>query len=300
MGLLVIAPFMGQQYILTQMTLILIYMAMGQMWNLMAGYAGLLSLGLQAFIGIGGYSLTILSINFGVNIFVAVFMGAILATLIGLIVSPTLFKMSGIYFAIGSWVIAEALIILFSNWSFVGYAKDWGINTVYRLTGTQLYYTALILGLGSVVIVFFLLKSRTGLALMAMRDSSSAAETLGVELYKTKLRCYLIACFVTGLAGGVMYMQQGFIKPSSGFSINWTIAMTFIVIIGGIGTMDGPIIGAIIYVLLTQFLYNLPGMSMIILGVIAIAVILIAPKGIMGTVYEKKGYEMLSPRRSLI
>jgi branched-chain amino acid transport system permease protein len=292
-------PFISSGNIMTVLTLILIYISMGQMWNLMGGYAGLLSLGMQAFIGIGGYSLAVLSVNYGFGVYLSIVVGAAVSVVFALAISPALFKMSGVYFAIGSWVVAEALIIWFSNWAFVKYAQGIGISTVYGISPTQIYYTALALGIGSVLVVFLLMRSKTGLALMSMRDSASSAETMGVKLYNTKLKCYLIAAFITGLAGGVMYMQQGYIIPSSGFGISWTVAMTFMVIIGGMGTMEGPIIGAVLYVLLTQYLYNFPGISMIILGIVAVAVILIAPKGIMGMLNEKTGIEILSPRRAL-
>ena len=297
--ILIVFPFLGSKSAVNIVTLMLIYMAMGQMWNLMGGYAGLLSLGMQAFIGIGGYSLTILSINYGINIYVAVLIGAVICAIFGLVVSPAIFKMSGVYFAIGTWVIAEALKIFFTNWSFVGYAKDWGIKTVYNMTLLQLYFTALVIGVLAVLVVYRLLRTKTGLALLAIRDSTSAAEVMGINIYRTKLTCYVITCFMTGLIGGVMYMQQAYIKPDTGFSINWTIAMTFMVIIGGLGTMEGPIVGSILYVAIVQIMYNFPGMSMIVLGIIAIVVIMVAPDGIMGTLYNKTGFQILSPRRSI-
>ena len=295
----VIFPASGNRSLLNILTLIFLYMAMSQMWNLLGGYAGMLSLGMQAFIGIGGYSLTVLSVNYGVNIYLAIIIGAIISALFGLAVSPAVFKMSGVYFAIGTWIVAEALMIFFSNWKFVGYAQDWSIGTVFGMSQTQLYITAAIVVALSILVVYGLLRRKTGLALMAMRDSTSAAEVMGVELFKTKLKCYVIACFMTGLIGGAVYMQQGYINPSTGFSINWTIAMTFSVIIGGLGYMEGPIIGAILYVVIAQIMYNYPGMSNIVLGIIAIVVILLAPQGIMGFIYEKTGFLLLSPRRSI-
>lgn len=297
--LLVMLPSISSGYMISTITLILIYMAMGQMWNLLGGYSGLLSLGLQAFIGIGGYSLAVLSVSYGIPVYLAIVIGGITSAIFGILVSPALFKMSGVYFAIGSWVIAEALIIAFSNWKFVKYAMGINISTVYKLSGTQIYYTSLVLGVVAVAVIFILMRSKTGLALMAIRDNIGAAETMGINIYRAKITCYVIGCFFTGLAGGVMYMVQGYILPSSGFSISWTVAMTFMVIIGGMGTMEGPILGAVIYVLLTQYLFNFPGMSMIILGIIAIIVIMIAPKGIMGTLYEKTGFEVLSLRRRM-
>lgn len=297
--LFVVLPLTGSNYILNICTLMCLYLAMSQMWNLLGGYAGMLSLGMQAFIGIGGYTLTILSVNYGVNIFVSILIGAVICAVFGLAVSPAIFKMSGVYFAIGTWIIAEALNIFFSNWKFVGYAQDWSINSVFNMSYKQLYYTALVIAVIATLIVYSLLRTKTGLALMAIRDSASAAETMGVELYKTKLKCYVIACFMMGLIGGAQYMQTAFINPDTGFSINWTIAMTFAVIIGGLGTMEGPIVGSIIYVVIVQIMYSYTGMSNIVLGIIAIVVILLAPDGIMGTLYKKTGFQLLSPRRSI-
>lgn len=294
-----ILPAAGSNNLLQMITLMCLYLAMSQMWNLLGGYAGMLSLGMQAFIGIGGYTLTILSVQFGVNIYLSIIIGAVICALFGLAVSPAIFKMSGVYFAIGTWIVAEALNVFFSNWKFVGYAKDWSINSVFGMSTRQLYYTALVVAIIATLVVFILLRTKTGLALMAIRDSASAAETMGVEIYKTKLRCYVIACFMMGLIGGAQYMQTAYINPSTGFSINWTIAMTFAVIIGGLGTMEGPIVGAVLYVIITQIMYNFPGMSNIVLGIIAIVVILLAPDGIMGTLYKKTGFQVLSPRRSI-
>jgi len=156
---------------------------------------------------------------------------------------------------------------------------------------------AVAMGLGSIALVYFLLRTKIGLALMAMRDNESAAETLGVELYKTKLKVFLIAAFVTGLTGGLLYLSIAYIQPRASFSITWTVAMVFIVIIGGIGTIEGPILGAFFFILIKQYLYNYPGISMIILGTVAILTILIAPKGIVGTLQERYGFEILSIRR---
>ena len=215
--LFVVLPLTGSNYILNICTLMCLYLAMSQMWNLLGGYAGMLSLGMQAFIGIGGYTLTILSVNYGVNIFVSILIGAVICAVFGLAVSPAIFKMSGVYFAIGTWIIAEALNIFFSNWKFVGYAQDWSINSVFNMSYKQLYYTALVIAVIATLIVYSLLRTKTGLALMAIRDSASAAETMGVELYKTKLKCYVIACFMMGLIGGAQYMQTAFINPDTGF-----------------------------------------------------------------------------------
>ena len=122
---------------------------------------------------------------------------------------------------------------------------------------------------------------------MAMRDNESASEIRGVKLYRSKLICFLISSAITGVAGAALYLNLSYIKPTVGFGIDWTVSMVFIVVIGGMGTIEGPIIGAIIFVILRQLLYNLSGFSMLILGIIAIVVILVAPKGIMGLINRK-------------
>jgi branched-chain amino acid transport system permease protein len=109
----------------------------------------------------------------------------------------------------------------------------------------------------------------------------------------------LISSFCTGVIAGVLYLNMVFIQPYKAFGIEWTVALVFVVIIGGIGTIEGPILGAIIYVLLQQYLSDYASVSMLVLGVIAIVIMVVVPKGIMGTIQEKLGYEILSPRRHL-
>jgi branched-chain amino acid transport system permease protein len=208
--------------------------------------------------------------------------------------------MRGVYFTIGTWIVAEALLIFCTNWKFVNYSIGYNVTIAYAFSPRIIYVMSFVIGIGSVVLVYALLRSRTGLALMAMRDNESAAEVRGVILYRTKLKCFLISAAYTGITGAVMYLNLAFVKPSSAFSIDWTVSMVFIVIIGGIGTIEGPIIGAVIYILIRQYLYNFPGISMIILGAIAVVMILVMPKGIMGTLHDKFGLEIFSVRRSIL
>ena len=282
----------------TVMTLIFIYMALGQMWNFLGGFTGLVSLGNQIFIGLGGYSLAIVSQKLGMPIPLGIFVGGLVSVLFALVVSVPVFKMRGVFFTIGTWIIAETLLVIFGGWQYIGAGTGMNISVVFKVSPQSLYYIGLILGLLTILVVYFLLKSKFGLSLMAMRDNESAAEASAIELYRTKLISFLIAAFITGVAGGVMYMKQAFIQSSTAFGINWTVAMVFMVIIGGIGTIEGPIIGAIFYVIITQYLYNYPGFGMLILGIIAIAVILLAPKGIMGFI-NSKNIEIISIRRKL-
>jgi len=296
-AVLATVPLYGSDYALNVLLLMFLYISLGQMWNLLGGYAGLVSLGQQSFIGIGGYALAMVSEVYKLPVVLAFGVAAGVSVVFALAISIPIFKMRNVYFTIGTWIVAECLALWFSTWAWANYAQGYNITVTYRLTATHLYYVSFAVGLASVILVYVILRSKLGLALMAMRDNESAAEVRGVELYRTKLKLFLISACMTGVTGAAIYLQQAFIQPSNAFGISWTVSMVFITVIGGLGTIEGPIIGAVIYILLRQFLYNFPGISMVILGVIAIAIILLAPKGIMGLLSNKVKFEIFSVRR---
>ncbi|MBW1944790.1 MAG: branched-chain amino acid ABC transporter permease [Deltaproteobacteria bacterium] len=301
LGLLVVVlgtvPVWGSDYVLFFCLLFCLYLAFSQMWNLLTGYSGLLALGQQSFIGVGGYTVAVMCNYYGVYVWLSVFLGGVVSVILGLFMSLFIFRMRGVYFGIGTWIFAEALMIWFSNWKFVKYGMGLFIKPTPTPSMAEMYYAAFIVGVGSVVVVYWILRSKLGLGLMAMRDDEDVAATMGVEVFRSKLYCFLVGAFVTGVAAGVIYLFQVFIQPYKAFAIDWTVVLVFIVIIGGIGTIEGPIVGAFIYVFLSQSLAEYFSVSMLILGVIAIVVILAAPKGIMGSLQEKLGFEILSPRR---
>ena len=294
---LITVPFWASEYVILLLFLIFLYLAMGQMWNLLGGFAGLVSLGQQIFIGLGAYSLAVLTEVYKMPVWPSILVGGVISVLFGIAASRVLFRMHGVYFTIATWILAECLVVFFSNWEYVRMGQGFFIRAGYGTTGIAMYYPAMALAVGSIALVYFLLNSKLGLGLMAMRDDEGAAESMGVEVFRSKLYCFLIASFVTGIAGGVYYLSQVFVQPYAAFGINWTVALVFIVIIGGIGTIEGPIIGSIIYVLLQQFLSAYAGISMVLLGAIAIIIILVAPQGIVGSVQKRFGFSLLSARR---
>jgi len=294
---LALLPLYGTDYIISIGLLVFLYLTLGQMWNLLAGYAGLVSLGQQAFIGIGAYTLAKITVDYSGGFTMSFIVTIVIAVLFALIISFPIFKLSGVYFTIGTWIVSEAVLTFFRSWEFVNFDAGFTIRAAFRIPTSTLYLGALALGVVSIALVYFILRSKLGLALMAMRDNPSAAEVRGVHLYRTKLICFLISSVVIAIAGVILYMNIAFVLPSSTFGIDWAVSMVFIVVIGGIGTIEGPIIGSVIYVLLRQYLFNFPGMSLIILGVIAVIVIILAPKGIMGALHSKFGFELFSVRR---
>ena len=162
---------------------------------------------------------------------------------------------------------------------------------------TIIYMVALLICVAAIVTVYLLLNSKLGLGLTAMRDDPDAASSVGVNIFKSKLICFVVAGIFTALAGGWYFLNNVSIYPNSGFGNSWTVAVVFIVIIGGIGTMAGPIVGSVVYIMLSEILADYPGWSNIILGFIAILVILFLPDGIIGTLQKKLKFEILSQKR---
>lgn len=300
LALVIILTFVsifGNSYLKMIFMLIFLYMAMAQFWNLLGGYSGLVSLGQQIFIGLGGYTLAVTVLFYNFPIWLGVIMAGVVSVMFALIISPAIFRMSGVYFSIGTWVVAESLAIWFSNWAYVEMGQGLFIKPAKQFSVSELYYLALVVGICAVALVYWLMRSKLGLALMAMRNDPGASEICGVSVFKNKLYCFLISSFCTGLIAAVLYLNIVFIQPYKAFGIEWTVAFVFIGIIGGIGTIEGPIAGAIIYVILQQWLSDYGSASLLILGIMAITMILLMPKGIMGTIQEKLGFEILSPRR---
>lgn len=276
---------------------IFLYITLGEMWNLLGGFTGMTSLGQQAFIGIAGYTIAVTSNYWGIPLGVGVLIAAILGAIISFALSFVLFRMRGMYFAIATWVVAEALCTWFKSWGFVNMGGGLSVKASPYPSTKVIYIMALTVCVIAMVVVYVLLRTKTGLGLTAMRDDTDAASSVGVNIFKSKLLVYVIAAIFCAIAGAVFFINKGTIYPDSGFDIGWTVAVVFIVIVGGIGTVAGPIVGGIVYVILDEFLAHYPGWSNIILGAIAIIVILFLPDGIMGTLQKKLNFEIFSQKR---
>ncbi len=293
---LAVIGFAGSNNLRRILIKVFIYCAMGSMWNLMSGYTGMTSLGQQTFIGVAGYTVALFTAKFALPFAVGILAGGVIGGVLALILAVILFRMRGMYFAIATWVIAEAFKTFFTSWGFVN--AGGGMTVAGRPDREVIYLMCLVLAVASIVVIYVLLKSKLGLGLTAMRDDADAASSVGVNIFKSKLLCFVICGVFCALGGGLYYLNNVSIYPGSGFAIDWTVSLVFIVIIGGIGTMSGPIVGTIIYIVLDEVLAQLPaGWSNIILGLIAILVILFLPDGIMGTLQKKLHFELLSQKR---
>jgi len=285
------------------------YVALAQLWNLLAGYAGLVSVGQQAYVGLGGYMLFYLTGVWNINVYVAVLVAGPFAGLVAIPVSFAVFRLRGAYFAIGTWVVSEVFALLASLITVLGAGSGLSLTVpilqeISPDRGTRdalLYLMTLAAALFVVGIVYLLLRSRHGLALTAIRDSEPASASLGVNTFRTKFIIYVATATCTGLIGALIFLQKLRISPEAGFSINdWTVVVIFMVVIGGIGTIEGPFIGMLIYIVLQQLLADYGTYYLILLGVIAIVIMLKAPSGLWGWIMQRYDLQLFPVGRRLV
>ena len=306
---LIAAPWWAGRAEMRLMVEIFYYLALAQMWSLLAGYGGLVSVGQQAFVGLGGYCLFALAVFGGVNPILGLLLAGVITAIVAMPTALIAFRLQGAYFAIGTWVIAEVFRLGFAQVSALGGGSGMSLPaTIVRSIASSrggreslVYWVALGIAVGSIALVFLLLRSRWGLAMTAIRDSEAASESLGVETYRTKFIIYVTAAGMTGIIGALIFLQKLRISPDAAFSVqDWTALVIFIVVIGGIGTIEGPIIGVIVFFILREFAADWGAWYLIVLGSIAVGVMLFAPKGIWGWITSKYDIQLFPVGRRLV
>jgi len=263
-----------------------IYIVIGTMWNLLAGYAGMVSVGQQAYIGIGAYGLVYLADQVGLDPFLAIPVVAVLAGAIAIPISYLAFRLVGGYFAIGTWVIAEVARLLTVQVDTLGGGSGLSLRA---LAGTDralriayTYWFALGTAVAVVLAAYLLMRSRLGIALTAVRDEPVAAASAGVDVTRAKRIVFTISAAGCGAAGAVIALASLRVQPESVFSVQWSAFMIFIVVIGGVGTIEGPILGAVVFFVLQEWLASYGPLYLIILGAVAVVLTVAAPRGLWG------------------
>jgi branched-chain amino acid transport system permease protein len=296
--ILIAAPFITGTANLRLLGEIMVYIALASLWNLLAGYTGLVSVGQQAFVGIGVYTLVGCALILGIHPFLAIPIAGLLATALALPIGKLVFRLQGAYFAIGTWVVAEVFRLMVAQAGSTGLGGGSGISIPAPIMKAlapdkfwreaYIYWLALFLGLGALALVYGLLRSRIGLALTAIRDNETASSSLGIKIERIKYAVYVAVAGMTATIGSLIALQKIRVSPDSAFSVNdYTAFVIFIVVIGGIGTIEGPIIGTLFYFLLREFFADLGSIYLMILGALAIFIMLVAPKGIWGYVQQR-------------
>jgi branched-chain amino acid transport system permease protein len=326
----------GRYYTVLLMT-VFIFATLGHAWNLLAGFSGLLSFGIQVYVGLAGFTVAILSYYFGVPVWWAMLLSIIVTTAFALLqavplserharrntwigvgvavalwviyeiivaVHPEadifggayirrvillflifigalpLLKLQGAYFAVATWLIAAAVASIFNEWRVVG--AGGGMNIANDTSIAERYYAGLILVLVASGIVWWLLHSRYGQALTAVRDDEEAAMAVGIDIRLIKTIVFLISAPLAGLAAALYYIDAVTITPPDAFGIRWSAYAVFVVVAGGMGTLAGPIIGAVLFIIVQRFLVATWGGGDLTLGIAAVLIILLMPRGIAG------------------
>ena len=318
-AVLAAAPWYASRGLLQDGFTLLTLLVLAQSWNLLAGYAGLVSIGQQAFVGLGAYALFATTSLAGLDPMLGLLAAGLAAAALAIPTARFAFRLDGAYFAIATWVIAEVVRLSLAQVKSLGggtgtslprsAVKDMpvvdaikdGFDVKTSHAGDILFWW-LALGLAVAVVagLYALLRSKPGLALAAVRDEPEAARSVGVDASALRLRVFVTSAFVTGVTGALIYLQKGRISPDAAFSVvDWTAYVIFIVVIGGIGTIEGPIVGVIVFLVLQNLLADHGSWYLICLGLAGIATMLFAPRGLWGLFADRTGIELFPLRRRL-
>jgi branched-chain amino acid transport system permease protein len=281
------AGFGTQRLLVEVFTVFAIAMA----WNLLAGFGGLVVVGQHAFVGVGAYGLFLISTEWGLNPFWLLPVAPAVAALFALLTAWPMFRLSGAHFAVGTWVMAEMLRIGALNNDTVGAGGGIALTTLRAFSRDErnlgIYWAALAVAVLALLVALLILKSRLGLALTSTRDSEVAARACGVPVRRTKLILWVLAAAITGAAGAVAYMNTLQVTPDAGFGLQWTAVAIFISVLGGIGRIEGPLLGTLVYFALREWTASFGAWYFIVLGLLAILTMVVAPGGAWSLVLRR-------------
>ena len=301
-AVLAFAPVLFGASTLNNLIQLYFLVLLAMMWNALAGYGGLVSVGQQAFIGIGAYATVFLSVQHSLNPYLSMLLATLIGGAVAIPVAAIVLWLRAGAFAIATWVVAEIFAILVSLDAALGGGTGTSAVLAFNLRYTPeqrlryTYWAALAAAAALLAILFLLLRSRLGASLQAIRDDEDAAKSIGVRVLLGKGILFVLAGAGCAAAGAVILAWQLSIialGPDSVFGVNWSAKMIFMVLVGGLGTFEGPIIGAIILFLLQTYVSNSGVWYFVTLGSIAIGVALLLPRGIWGTVQSRFGLQLL-------
>ena len=287
------APFVLSNAWLRLLTDAWLLMTAAQLWNLLAGFGGIVSVGQHAFVGAGAYAFFGLATLAGLPPYLALALTIPFGMLLALPVFALVMRLRTAYFAIGSWVVAEVLMLVAGKLPGFGGGSGLSLNpAMVRTFGenvssriANVYWLAFDLLMVSLVIIVFMLRSRFGYALRAMRDNEPAAVAFGVHPARVRAILFIISGGLLAAVGAINTLQKLRINPSASFGLlDWTVYVMFVVVIGGLGRIGGPIIGAILFLTLREVFADWGVLYMIALGLLTIAVMVLEPGGVAGLV----------------
>jgi len=267
--------------------MVLLYALLGTSWNLLGGYTGQISFGHAAFFGTGAYASTILLLRFGISPWLGMFAGALLALLLSLPLGWLTFRLRGPYFALSTLAFAEIVRVIVYNWDTLTGGGD-GLNILTDLGGVvRFYYIILALAVAGFLVMRVCVRSRWGYFLNAIREDEDAAEALGVPATRMKVIALAVSAFFVALGGSFFASYQLYINPDLVYESQISIQMIVVTIVGGIGTLEGPAVGALIIVPLSEYFRSLsPVANPLIYGLFIVIFMLFLPEGIVSGVRQ--------------
>jgi ABC-type branched-subunit amino acid transport system ATPase component/ABC-type branched-subunit amino acid transport system permease subunit len=274
-------PGWGDSYDLLVGFEVLQLAALAQSWAILAGYGGLVSLAVSAFVGVGSYSAAELSAQAGLGAPACLLVATVVAGLFALAVSVPMFRFRGLYFTIASLVLAEALALFVADNDIVG-GNQGVILSGTAPDDTEIYLLSLAVAALAFVVSWLSGRGKLGLGLRAIRDDEDVAARMGVPGFRVKLAGFVGGAMIMGLVGGIEAIRVGYVQPSGALSLSWSINSVNAAIIGGVGTVFGPLLGSAVSVLLSESLSAYPELHLVIVGVVLILVIRLAPAGLWG------------------
>lgn len=307
---LAMAPYLIDRGLQQNLVTLFSLIVLGTMWNLLAGYGGMVSIGQQAYIGVGAYGLVYIADTLGIDPFLAVPFAVLIAGVMSIPISFLAFRLSGGYFAIGTWVIAEVIKLITTQIPALGAGSGISFTALNDLSPGRriayVYWFSLIAVIVAVAVTYLIMRSRLGLGFTAIRDDQTAAASLGVRVTRSKRFVFVVAAMGSALAGAMIAANTLRVQPESIYNVSYSAFMIFIVVIGGIGTIEGPIVGAIVFFSLQQWLSDLGVWYLVIIGVVAIVITLFLPRGIWGLISGNGrirlfpvGYRLISAKELL-
>jgi branched-chain amino acid transport system permease protein len=312
-------PAIASRNLIQDLIFVLTMLTLAQLWNVLAGWGGLVSVGQQAFVGLGAYALFAGIVMAGLDPVAAIPLAGLFAALIAAMLGPLLFRLEGPYFAIGSWVAAEALRLICAQFKSLGggtgmsispgeLSQMFGLKAVQALLGLRpaaardvlVYWLALLLAVLVTLGIYGFMRSRHGLALAASRDNAAAARSVGVRTARIRHVLWIAVAFATGMVGALVYLQKARISPDAAFSVtDWTAYVIFIVVIGGVRTIEGPMVGVLLLWGLVTYLAQHGSLYLVVLGTLAILIMLFMPKGVWGAAARRWQLQLFPTQRWL-
>ncbi len=297
----IIFPFLTSTYQVNVMTTVLLYIMLGLGLNIVVGLAGLLDLGYVAFYAVGAYSYALLSYHFGIDFWIALPLGALIGALFGILLGFPVLRLKGDYLAIVTLGFGEIIRLVLENWNEFSFGPSgianiprpsfFGMDLSLQNATTYIYFIMIALVLFTVFVVNRLQHSRIGRAWIALREDEIACQAMGIDKTKTKLAAFALGATWAGMAGVIFAAKTTFINPAS-FTFIESAMILSIVVLGGMGSITGVIVGALVLILLPEYLRAFSDFRMLLFGAIMVLMMVFRPEGMISNVrrkYELKG-----------